>query len=271
VLTKVAGVRKKPPHGEVENMRITVDTDGAKHPMIVTLPDEQGTIEISQPAVAQPAPVQLAMKQHQLLAVNSVPDGADQVLGLQLDWDVEPEYVARLFTAALAGQDVDAAGVPAGVFATANAVYTRLTSVLRIFGYRLGPAPAATQPAKAKPAKARHRFDRKLADVPFHVQFGGATATVFWRKAKEMEIAAGAQLRQDAAHNQDGSASYGMKYGDKLRADNAAAIKDFRTTQPVTLRSVNEVGLFLYYGDTNGWLQLINADGQTLGELTEVK
>lgn len=250
-------------------MRITIDTGKGKQPTTVILPDEQGTIEISTPQAANPAPVQLATAQHQLVDVNVVPDSADQVLGLQLDWDVEPEYVARAFAANLRGEDL-ADALPGGVLTATHAVFAQVVTVLNVLGYALGPAKPAA-PVKARPAKARHRFDRRLAAVPFTVNFAGASATVFWRKAKEMEIAPGARLRMDPAYNQDGSPSYGMKYGDKLRDDNQVAIKGGITTAPVTLRSVNEVGLFLYYGDTNSWLQLKNSAGQTLGELTEVK
>ncbi|WP_301452404.1 hypothetical protein [Bifidobacterium mongoliense] len=36
------------------------------------------------------------------------------------------------------------------------------------------------------------------------------------------------------------------------------------------LRSVNEVGLFLYYGRTNGWLVLRDGDGRTIHDWTVV-
>lgn len=250
-------------------MRITIDVDSNKQLTTVTLPDDWGTIEISSPTSVKPAPVQLAMTDRHLVGVNAVPEIADQVLDLQLNWDVEPEYLARMFEAAMSGIELDDARIPKGVISGVSATYDHVVAVLNVLGYKLTKREAA--PAKKRPAKARHRFDSKLADVPFTVEFAGAKATVFWRKAKEMEIAAGAQLRQDPAMNKDGSPSYGMKYGDKLRDDHSDAIDNFVTVKPVTLRSVNEVGLFLYYGDTNSWLQLVNADGQTLGEITEVK
>jgi len=42
-------------------------------------------------------------------------------------------------------------------------------------------------------------------------------------------------------------------------------------TADVKLRSVNEVGTFLYFAGTNSWLQLKSPEGKTLNELTVVK
>lgn len=152
----------------------------------------------------------------------------------------------------------------AGKAATLPAPLSEVAQVLAALGYEWGDGAAR------KPVKARHRFDRQLADRPFFVDYEGATATVFWRKAKEMEVAAGATLSQDPILNKDGSPRYGTKYAEKLRADHAGAITGAKTTAAVTLRSVNEVGMFLYYGDTNGWLVLKDTDGNSLDALTRV-
>lgn len=246
-------------------MQITLDIQDTT--TTVTLPQDHGTMTIDQTLTAGTENVLLAASAHRIVACNTLPADADQVLRLHLSWGLEADYLQRAFSALIAGTDPEQAQIPAGVYQTVMAMLTELRQVLTVLGYQFGQA----KPAKKGPAKARHRFDRKLADRPFQVARNGARATVFWRKAKEMEIAAGAVLRTEPIMNQDGSVSYGTKYGDKLRADHADAFVDGKTTKPVVLRSVNEMGLFLYYGDTNGWLELVDADGNTLDALTKVQ
>lgn len=246
-------------------MEIKLEITDAR--IVATLPQDHGTITIDQNLQAADEDVLLAASAHHLIACSDLPDGTDQVVRLHLGWEIEAEYLQAVIAAAIAGTDVDQVHIPAGVYPTVMAVFTELRQVLRALGYQFGQRKSV----KKGPAKARHRFDRKLADRPFQVSRNGANATVFWRKAKEMEIAAGAVLRMDGIMNQDGSLSYGTKYGDKLRADHADAIVNGQTVKPVVLRSVNEMGLLLYYGDTNGWLELVDADGHTLDELTKVQ
>ncbi len=68
--------------------------------------------------------------------------------------------------------------------------------------------------------------------------------------------------------NKDGSIGYSARQSEKIRQDNQAAITDYQTTEDVILKSVNEMGMFLYYGGTNGWLVLVDDEGKTLNEWT---
>lgn len=246
-------------------MHIEIDTtqDG----LIINLPDGVGKVTIGPVRKAAAGAVVLFARGHQILSVQEAVKDADTQLTIALQWDQEGEYLARMLAAKIAGGDGADAGVPAGAYQAQAAVFDNLTAALSLLGYTFGQDAASAPKRHGKP---RHRFDRKLVDTPLSVDHDGARATVFWRKAKEMEIAAGAQLRTEKLLNKDGSVRYGTKFGDKLRADHADAIKDGVTTAPITLRSVNEVGSFLYYGDTNSWLQLITPDGKNLDELTRV-
>lgn len=246
-------------------MQITLDI--TEDQVQVTLPGDLGSMTIGAQLKTEDADVLLSASERHVTAVLESGSNADQVIRLRLNWDHEPDYMRRVFEALVAGRTLADAQIPAGVFAAVSETAGVVVRVLEALGYHFGQV----LPKKKAPAKARHRFDRKLADRPFTVKRNGAHATVFWRKAKEMEIAAGATLTMTPIMNQDGSERYGTKYGEKLRSDHAAAIKDGRTTAPIVLRSVNEVGLFLYYGDTNGWLELVDADGRTLDELTVVR
>lgn len=217
----------------------------------VQLPEPYGSLTISSQMLAAPEHgLRLNLTAGHL---SSFGDGeADTVVVIAVPWSSEPEYVKR----GLQGETIPAAQQP-------------YLDALRLVLTRFGVLFDA--PKKPKPAKARHRFDKQLVGMAFHVARNGSEATVYWTGRNEMTIKAGAKLTRELHYNKDGSLGYSSKYGEKLRADHQAAIKDFTTIEDVKLRSVNECGLFSYYGDTNGWLELVNDQGQTLDELTQVK
>ncbi|WP_461214964.1 hypothetical protein [Lacticaseibacillus sp. GG6-2] len=216
----------------------------------VVLPDNQGQVIFTTKARPLDArELRLNVSDGHLAGFG---DGeATEMVFISVPWTSEPAYVQR----GLAGE-----AIPAAQVAYVDALKQILT--------RFGVALAA--PAKKKPAKARHRFVKSLSTMPFHVTRNNSVATVYWTARNEMTIKAGAKLTAEKIMNKDGSPRYGTKYGDKLRDDHRDQITDFTTTEDIGLRSVNEVGLFLYYGDTNGWLELVNDSGQTLDELTRV-
>lgn len=228
----------------------------------ITLPDDQGQVIITDDTetLAPPNGVTLATQAMALVGVDTVPIDADGLIILSPTWQIDSAKVARYFQNLLDGS----AKAPTD---PAVAPYLNLVQgLLERFAFHENVAPAALK----KPAKARHRFDKTLRERPFHVKHAGSEATVYWTAPKVMTIKQGAQLKLDPVMNKDGSERYGTKYGDKLRADHAEAIEDGVTTADIELRSVNEVGLFLYYGDTNGWLELIDDEGQTLDALTKI-
>lgn len=85
-----------------------------------------------------------------------------------------------------------------------------------------------------------------------------------------MRILAGAQLRRDIPLRKDGEQGMNARFGNTLRDENADKIKDFVTTDDIVVRSVNEAGLLLYYGDTNSWLVLRDVNGKTIDEYSRV-
>lgn len=134
------------------------------------------------------------------------------------------------------------------------------------------PAAAEAKSVSAmKPkGKAQHRFRKELANIAFYVDDFGAKATIYWQKRNEMRILAGAQLRQDVPLRKDGEIGLNGRFGNTLREENADKIKDFTVVEDIVVRSVNEVGLLLYYGDTNSWLVLRDANGKTIDEYSRV-
>ncbi|MCH4209637.1 hypothetical protein [Bifidobacterium sp.] len=133
-------------------------------------------------------------------------------------------------------------------------------------------APAATAPTPKKSyAKPRHRWSKEICTVEFHLDNFESTATIVWRKRNELVIKQGAKLRPEAPLNKDGSVGFDDRWGAMLRQEHADAIRDFTTTADIVLKSVNEAGLFLYFGRANGWLQFFDHDGTSINDWTVVE
>jgi len=119
-------------------------------------------------------------------------------------------------------------------------------------------------------AKPRHKYSATLAKVPFQVDYKGSKATVYWKKRNEFVVKKGASLLHDAPLTKAGIIGFAGKFGLRLREEHESQIKDDVLTEDISLRSVNEVGTFLYFAGTNSWLHLKSPEGKTLNELTIV-
>ena len=88
-----------------------------------------------------------------------------------------------------------------------------------------------------------------------------------------MRVLAGAKMLAEAPLNADGSLGFSARFAKQLRAEHADALdpKTATTTKDIVLKSVNEVGLFLYFGGTNSWLVLKDPDGKTIHDWTVVQ
>ncbi|MCL1801143.1 MAG: hypothetical protein FWG25_07265 [Promicromonosporaceae bacterium] len=122
--------------------------------------------------------------------------------------------------------------------------------------------------------KAQHRWRKAISEMRFHVDYAGFTGTVIWQKSTEMRLLAGATLMpdDDAPTRADGTLGFNWKVGYALRQEHLDAIdkKRWVTTKDIVLRSVNEVGNFMYFAGTNSWLHMRNEQGETIDELTRV-
>jgi len=132
------------------------------------------------------------------------------------------------------------------------------------------PPQAQAQPTAA--GKARHRWLKAISATPFHVDYRGAKATVIWQRPTEMRILKGAKMLPDAdaPRRADGTLGFTAKFAQSLREDHASSFdhQKWVTTADIVLRSVNEVGHFLYFAGTNSWLVLHDDAGHTIHELT---
>lgn len=155
--------------------------------------------------------------------------------------------------------------VPSNYAKPTAAVWTAMTPLMTLLGIDL------TAPAKPAGGKPRHSWRKTIATVPFTTTYQGTQATVYWVSRSAMVIKAGAQLKAEAPLNADGTLGFSARFAQQLRSEHADAIDaNWRLTTDVTLKSVNEVGLFLYFGGTNSWLHLFDPAGHTLHELTVV-
>lgn len=126
---------------------------------------------------------------------------------------------------------------------------------------------------KKKSFKAQHRFKATIAKVPFYTDFSRAKATIYWQKRNEMRIESGAKMLAEAPLNSDGTLGFDARFAKQIREEHADAFdpKTFITTKDIVLKSVNEVGLFLYFGGTNSWLAFKGPDGRTIHDWTVLK
>ena len=139
----------------------------------------------------------------------------------------------------------------------------RVETLLGKIGYPL-------LPHVKKPAKAQHRWNKAVSTIEFSADTRESRGTIVWQKRNEMLLKKGAVLMPTIPLNKDGSVGFSAKLGEKLRADYAESIDHFTTTQDLIFKSVNEVGIFLYFGGTNGWLEFTDADGKTIDSYTVV-
>ncbi|MEG2708985.1 MAG: hypothetical protein RR968_07605, partial [Vagococcus sp.] len=111
---------------------------------------------------------------------------------------------------------------------------------------------------------------KEVSEMDFFIDTRDSLATVRWIKRNQMLIKKGATMMAVAPLNKDGSVGFSAKMGDKIRSENSDKFKNFVTTEDILLKSVNEVGLFLYFAGTNSWLEMIDQNGKTLNEWTVV-
>ncbi|MFW7369933.1 hypothetical protein [Vagococcus fluvialis] len=191
---------------------------------------------------------------------------------IQTKQDIEPIYLNRMLKTEALEQGLSLTGevdfsVPANITSTFKELLSNMLLILEKMGYPL----QAVEKKKSKPAKARHKWTKEVSEKEFFIDTRSSKATVMWIKRNQMLIKKGATMMKEAPLNKDGSVGFSAKMGDKIRSENLDKFKNFVTTEDIILKSVNEVGLFLYFAGTNSWLEMIDKDGKTLNELTVVE
>ena len=218
---------------------------------------EQGEIRIS--AQMKKGGVALYYLARRVVAIDKAPETFDAVATIFPPLHEEGE-LAKELAAVLAGENSPA---------KLSEFTEQAVTVLARIGYPLEKAAdKITDTASKKPAKAQHRWNKAVSTIEFSCDTRQSKATIVWQKRNEMLLKKGATLMPTLPLNKDGSVGFAAKLGEKLRADYADGVGNFTTTKDLIFKSVNEVGIFLYFGGTNGWLEFVDAEGKTIDSYT---
>lgn len=202
----------------------------------------------------------LVFKNNKFQSVSPQPAKADTVIQLIPPETVELNDLLQSIQSTVKNKKI----TPATDHKVLQDYLKKIVPLLNAFGYPLIAK-------KKAPAKAQHRWKKDFADISFFVNDFGSKAQIIWQKRNEMLIKKGAVLRKDYELNKDGSVGLDARMGTQLRQEQAGSIENFVTTKDILLKSVNEIGLFLYFGGTNSWLILKDKDGKTIDEYSVVK
>lgn len=205
---------------------------------------------------SNPLPV---LTEHQTLITFTDPDWTEQ---LTLLAQLLTEELPHLITTQPVVQ------IPSNYRASLQPVMAQILLILTRFGISV-QQPADAKPTKA-PAKTRHRWTKAVSEIPFQINTRQATGTAIWQKRNELLLQAGAHLMPEVPLNKDGSLGFAAKMGTQLRTEYADAIQNHQTTTDIIFKSVNELGLFLYFGGTNSWLELLDNDGRSIDDWTKI-
>lgn len=241
---------------------------------VMTLPDGQGTITVTSASKSTDTGVNLYLKDGKLIGIDdpSASKKADGVIWIEPAWDQEVDYLTKSFSEYAVEQGIfkkdplESIKIPGSQRATVDKFRDMILTVLNGLGFR-----SIFVPKKKFKGKPSHRFTKQVSQIAFHVDHDGAKATVYWQKRNEILIKAGAVMKPQPDLNKDGSLGFSAKFALKLRSEQADSFKDFVTTKDIVLKSVNEVGLFLYFAGTNSWLVLKDEDGKSINDWTVVK
>lgn len=246
----------------------------------IKLPEEDGTIVIYPQSEL---PDQLAEASTAVFVKGSIPvavgvggvsireikEDFDSLVLIQTPWEIQPEYLAGKLIETWEAGGLSVAKLfsektPANQ-AKALTEYTgKLLTIFKTFGF-------SNVLPKKKPAKAQHRWNKEVSKVTFYIDYSDAKGEAVWQKRNELMLKKGAKLKSEVPLNKDGSVGYSARLTEKLRDDSADKIRDFVTTDDIIFKSVNELGIFLYYAGTNGWLVLKDEEGRTIDDYTVVK
>ncbi|MEY8537744.1 hypothetical protein AALM99_04725 [Lactococcus muris] len=157
--------------------------------------------------------------------------------------------------------------IPKNIYQACSKAAAEFLPSLEAFGFKFAKK-------KAFSAKAQHRWKKAISDIEFHIKHEGTSGTVIWQKSTEMRLLAGAKILPDdaAPKRADGTFGLAAKFTFALREENKDKFdpKTWTTTEDIILRSVNEVGHFLYFAGTNSWLEMFDDEGRSIHELTVV-
>ncbi|MGX7202826.1 hypothetical protein BCR22_10040 [Enterococcus plantarum] len=245
---------------------------------IITIIENSDKIVLDQPAIY------ILFKDDTITSIGKSEAGTFQnevdyntIITIAPSWDIELDYLAQQFILEAKDNGIQLTipsqletKIPTSYQKTVSTYKDEVLFILKRFGYLLKHNEEPKK-ANAKPAKARHKWTKEVSQIDFFVDTRESKATVLWHKRNEMLLKSGATMMANPPLNKDGSLGFSAKMGQRIREDHKDKVKNNVTTEDIILKSVNEVGLFLYFGGTNSWLELVDASGKTLNEWTAVE
>lgn len=239
----------------------------------LVLPDEAGRLAImDEPTSIPKNSVILVIESNQIVDVLGdrqfeAAKAATRVIILTPNWDMMAGYLVEYYRQKYQRSANKDQVIPSEQVKNIASCAGAFDQLLNWLGYSPRKEMEAVKKA-SKPGKPQHKWSKALAERPFYVDYQGSKATVYWQKRNQVRIEKGAILSQELPLNKDGSIGFSARLAEKIRQDNQTAITGNQTTEDVILKSVNEMGMFLYYGNTNGWLVLKDDEDKTLNEWT---
>lgn len=188
-------------------------------------------------------------------------------------YDLETAYLVQYLTETAQESGIklattaDPIKLPKNIYNSCAKASSEFLTALEPFGFKF-------EKKKVFSAKAQHRWKKAISEIEFHIDKDGAVGTVIWQKSTEMRLLKGAKMlpNESAPHRADGTLGFTAKFALNLREENKDKFdtESWTTTEDIILRSVNEIGHFLYFAGTNSWLEMFDKDGRSIHELTVV-
>jgi len=264
-------------------MKINLNVEMTEAKITIHFSNDQGVIEVyntnrkefffKKPTVYLLYKDNLAIyigKSNQAVAHDNI--DFDKAILITPPWEYETKYLEQILLdeakkngLILLNPSMEKVKIPLNQKKIFTIYINEILFVLKQFGYDIKPK-GKTEEIKVKSTKVQHKWNKSINKLEFFINSRESKGTVIWQKRNEVLLKAGAELKPIPSLNKDGSLGISAKMGEKLRSDNATKIDNFKTKEDLIFKSVNEVGLFLYFGGTNSWLELVDINGKTIDE-----
>jgi DnaD/phage-associated family protein len=123
---------------------------------------------------------------------------------------------------------------------------------------------------KSRSEKARHKWTKEISQIKFTAKSKGGEGIAIWRTRNELVLLSGAKLVNDPQLNKDGTKNFSAQLAEKVRSDHSDKIVDNVTTEDIVFPSPNILGIFLFFGGQNTWIELKDENGKSLDEWSRI-
>lgn len=148
-----------------------------------------------------------------------------------------------------------------------NEYKDKILYILSKFGYELFKVNENT---KVHSEKARHKWTKEISQIKFTAKSKGGEGIAIWKSRNELVLLSGAKLVNDPQLNKDGTKNFSAQLAEKVRSDHSDKIVNNITTEDIVFPSPNILGIFLFFGGQNTWLELKDENGKSLDEWSRI-